>query len=210
MTGAQYQSTASRALRRIRGWGRGAVFVPKDFLDLGQRGAVDVALHRLVGEGVIRRVGRGLYDYPKVHDRFGALAPSVQVIAAAVARSTGEVIARSGAAAANLLGLSTQVPARTLYLTSGLSRTIHVGKQSIRFKHAAPSKLIEGDSTAGLMVRAIRHMGSDHIDDVVIGQLRSTMDDKTMGVIRRIQGNVPAWMHPILYKLIDGEQSDAA
>ena len=85
-------STASRALRRIRAKGRGWVFVPTDFLDLGARSAVDAALARLVDAGTIRRIGRGVYDFPKVHPRFGARTPSVDAVASAVARSNGESI----------------------------------------------------------------------------------------------------------------------
>src|SRR5690349_7157 len=74
--------------KRIRTRGEGAVFVTRDFLDLGSRAAVDQTLSRLAREGIIRRVGRGVYDYPRVNERLGiTLSPSPEDVAAAVAKS---------------------------------------------------------------------------------------------------------------------------
>lgn len=61
--------------RRIIGKGRGAVFTPADFLDLGSRASVDQTLSRLTDQGVIRRLARGIYDYPKTSPRLGRLSP---------------------------------------------------------------------------------------------------------------------------------------
>lgn len=74
-------SMADRMLKRIRAKGRGWVFTPKHFLDFGSRGAVDIALSRLAQSNAIRRTGRGIYDYPRLHDRLGALSPDPAVLA---------------------------------------------------------------------------------------------------------------------------------
>ena len=58
-------SIESRIARRVEKRGRGAVFIPTDFLDLGSRQAIDLALHRLVKKGTLRRFARALYEYPK-------------------------------------------------------------------------------------------------------------------------------------------------
>ena len=77
-------------LDRIRGQGRGKVFTPKDFLDLGSRDAADQSLSRLVKGGEIQRLGRGLYHYPRVNERLGIpLGPDLDEIAEALARQTG-------------------------------------------------------------------------------------------------------------------------
>jgi hypothetical protein len=69
-------SIDSKILSRVRGKGRGAVYVPSDFLDLGSREAVDLALHRFVKKGKLRRLARGVYDYPAEHPVLGPLYPS--------------------------------------------------------------------------------------------------------------------------------------
>lgn len=107
-------------LDRIRRQGRGKVFTPKDFLDLGSRDAADQSLSRLAKAGEIQRLGRGLYHYPLINERLGiSLSPDLDEIAEALARQTGSKVVPSGAVAANRLGLSTQVPAKPVYLTDG-------------------------------------------------------------------------------------------
>jgi hypothetical protein len=123
------QSTEHQLLRRIRGKGMGWVFSQHDFTGLTRRSAIDLALHRLVRKGEIRRVVRGLYDYP----RFSALlnqelSPNIDQTAQALARKFGWRIQPGGPTAQNLLGLSTQVPARIVYLSDGPDRSYRIPK----------------------------------------------------------------------------------
>ena len=74
-------SVSKQIVKRIRGKGMGFVFTPKDFLDLGSRAAVDQALSRLTRRGTIRRLGRGLYDYPRVSPHLGPLSPPLDLVA---------------------------------------------------------------------------------------------------------------------------------
>src|SRR5260370_1727908 len=104
------QSVDSRILARIHGRGHGPVFVPSDFLDLGSREAVDLALHRLTRKGTIRRLARGVYDFPKEHSVLGLLAPSADTVARALAGRDRTRLQPAGAYAANILGLSEQRP----------------------------------------------------------------------------------------------------
>ena len=78
--------------RRIIGKGRRAVFTPADFLDLCSRDSVDQTLSRLTDQGVIRRLARGIYDYPKTSPRLGRLSPDPDAVAAAIARKDGRVV----------------------------------------------------------------------------------------------------------------------
>lgn len=110
-------------LRRIRAKQRGWVFTPKDFLDVGSRAAVDQTLSRLAKSGVIRRLDRGLFDYPKKHPILGMLSPAADKVAQAITSKTGDKAMPSGAMAANMLGLSTQVSAKPVFVTNGKSRS---------------------------------------------------------------------------------------
>ncbi|WP_371395580.1 DUF6088 family protein [Fretibacter rubidus] len=103
--------------------GRGYVFTPSDFLNVGTRAAVNQALSRLAKKGLIRRLTHGIYDYPKISPRLGALSPKPDDVAQAVACKGGQVLSVSPAKAANLLGLTTQVPAKLVYLTNGPTRS---------------------------------------------------------------------------------------
>src|SRR5580692_10942164 len=145
---------------RIREKGRGKVFTPKDFLDLGSRDAADQSLSRLVKGGEIQRLGRGLYHYPRVNERLGIpLGPDLDEIAEALARQTGSRVVPSGAVAANRLGLSTQVPAKPVYLTDGRSRQVHVGNVVFEVKHVPPKELPVGCRTSAMVFQALRHLG---------------------------------------------------
>src|SRR6266567_9084283 len=124
------QSIDSRILARIHGRGRGSVFVPSDFLDLGSREAIDLVLHRLARKGTIRRLARGVYDLPKQHAVLGPLSPSADTIARALAGRDRTRFQPAGAYAANTLGLSDQVPARAVFLTDGPSRTVKIGSMT--------------------------------------------------------------------------------
>src|SRR5438105_83240 len=135
-------STMNQILRRVRAYGRGSVFTPADFLDLGKRAAVDQALSRLAKDGQLRRLVRGLYDFPKVHAQLGLLAPTPDAVARAFARETGSSLQVAGAQAANALGLSTQIPARIVYLTNGPSRRVLLGKRVVDVRHASPKHLV--------------------------------------------------------------------
>lgn len=124
------QSIDSRIVAAIRSRGRGAVFVPADFLEFGSREAVDVALHRLVRQGTIRRLARGLYDFPKEHPVLGPLAPSAEDIARALAGRDRTRLQPAGAYAANTLGLTEQVPAKMVFLTDGPAKTVKIGSMT--------------------------------------------------------------------------------
>src|SRR5262245_14073245 len=100
------QSIDSKILATIHRRGHGSVFVPADFLEIGSRQAVDLALHRLARKGKIRRLARGVYDFPKEHPVLGPLLPSAEAVAKALAGRDRTRLQPAGAYAANVLGLS--------------------------------------------------------------------------------------------------------
>ena len=191
----------TKIMKRIRGYGRGKrVHTPKDFLNLGNRAAVDQALSRLVKSGHLRRVGRGLYDYPRVSTRLGQLSPNPDAVVQALARKTGSQILPSGARAANTLGLSTQVPARLVYLTDGPSRDVVIGRQRIQLRNTA-SKYFSGNSGADIAVQALRHLGQNAVDDTGIRKVRTALSDRDKRALRKTIGKVPDWMTPYIKQI---------
>ena len=164
-------SIAAAILKRIRVHGRGWVFTPRDFLDLGTRHPIDLALSRFTRDKTIRRLTQGVYDYPRVHKKLGVLAPNPDDVAAVLAAKTGSRIQVSGARAANLLGLTDQVPAQLVYLTDGPAHRVKIGAQIIRLKPASTSRFPGAGTPAGLALQAIRAAGPDANKDLVVRQL---------------------------------------
>lgn len=187
-------------MKRARTVGRGGVFTPSDFLNIGTRAAVDQALSRLVKAGKLRRLARGLYDFPKVHRQLGPLSPAPDDVAQALARETGSQVQIAGARAANALGLSTQVPAKTTYLTDGPSRRVVLGKRVVDLRHASPKHLIAPGSPAGTVVQALRHVGAIRAGDVArVAARRLSARDKKPLASTAVQA--PAWMRPTLVSI---------
>lgn len=190
-------SVPSRIMKRAQAAGRGGVYTPNDFLDVAARAAVDQALSRLAKTGKLRRLARGLYDFPRVHPTLGPLSPAADDVAQALARETGSRVQITGARAANALGLTTQVPAKNTYLTDGPARRVVLGKRVVDLRHASPKHLIAPGSPAGTVVQALRHVGPVRAAAVaqVASRQLSASDKKTLAS-SAIQA--PAWMRPTL------------
>lgn len=203
MTGARKttQSIDSQTLARIRCWGRGSVFVPGDFLDLGSREAVDLALHRLARKGTIRRLARGVYDFPKEHPVLGLLAPSADAVARALAGRDRTRLQPAGAYAANILGLSEQVPAKAVFLTDGPSRTVKIGPTTIQLRRTTPRNMEAAGRLSGLLMQALRELGEEHVTLERREHLKRTIPaDKRRELLKDLR-LAPAWMHPIFREL---------
>jgi hypothetical protein len=205
MTGTRTstQSIDSRILERIRGRGRGSVFVPSDFLDLGSREAVDLALHRLARKGTIRRLARGVYDFPKGHPVLGLLAPSADVVARALAGRDRTRLQPAGAYAANILGLSEQVPAKAVFLTDGPSRTVKIGPTTIQLRRTTPRNMEAAGRLSGLLMQALRELGEEHMTPARREHLKRTLPaDQRRELVKDLR-LAPAWMHAIFRELAE-------
>jgi len=191
-------SVDSKILNRVRRYGQGAVFVPSDFLDLGSRRAVDIVLHRLARKGTIRRLAHGIYGYPEIHPTLGALMPSPDKVAKALSGRDLTRLQPAGAYAANLLGMSEQVPTKLVFLTDGSSKLVHIGPMTIELRHTTPRNIAAADRLSGLLIQALRHIGKDQVTDEQITQLRKSLPmDQRRALIKDLN-LAPAWMRSIL------------
>jgi hypothetical protein len=194
-------STMNAILRRIRAKHRGSVFTPRQFAHLGTRAAVDQALSRLQRSGRIRRLTQGVYEFPKIHPRIGVLSPSPEGVAKAMAERTGSRITISGAKAANLLGLSTQVPMQNVFWTEGPSRTIRIGNQTVSLKHVAPSKMIGAGTEAGIVIQAVRSLGEKGVHEIPVHTLAKRLPGPVKRAVKRLTSTAPAWSQPFLNQI---------
>lgn len=199
------QTIDSKIRSRIFGKGRGAVFTPNDFLDLGGRDAVDKALSRLATQETIRRLARGLYEYPREHKELGKLSPDIEKIAKALAGKDRMRLQPAGAYATNLLGLSEQVPAKAVFLTDGPSRTVKIGRQEIQLRHTTPRNMAASGRLSGLLMQAFRHLGREHITPKRMAHLKRTLPPKEREQLLKDLALAPAWMHPLFRDLAESE-----
>jgi hypothetical protein len=179
------------------------VFVPADFLDVGSRQAIDITLHRLTQKGTIRRLARGVYDFPKEHPVLGPLQPSAEAVAKALAARDCTRLQPAGAYAANALGLSEQVPAKAVFLTDGPSRTVKIGPMTIQLRRTTAKNMAAAGRLSGLVIQALRELGKEHVTPERRAQLkRSLPAQKRQELIKDIK-LAPAWMHPIFRELAE-------
>lgn len=194
-------AVADKIMKRVYGKGRGWAFTPKDFLDLGSRASIDMALSRLIQKGGIRRIGRGLYDYPKLHDRLGRLTPDADMIAKAVAKQSGKKITNSGAQSANQLGVSNQVPAKANYATNGQTHKKKVAGRTITLKKTR-APILDGVSPAtNAMLQMLAHLGKANIDNDLICQLAKQVDHRDLSALKKAQSLMPGWMSDVVFKI---------
>lgn len=183
---------------RVHGHGPGWVFSPSDFLDLGSPHTVGMVLTRMVRGGQIRRLARGLYDFPRTDPQLGLLSPSVDMIAETLARRDGVRLQPSEAAAANMLHLSDQVPMRVVYETDGPPRKITVGALTIQFRRRVPRKMATAGKMSGLVFAALRGLGKRYVTQEQVSHLRQLLSPEDRRCLLQDLPQAPAWMHPFL------------
>lgn len=195
-----------KVLARIRAKGRGNVFVTKDFLDLGSRAGVDQALSRLVRAKAIRRLGRGLFDYPRTNVKIGgALSPDPDTVVQAIARKRLGRVRSSGAQIANALGLTTQVPGRLVLLTDSSPGKFRIGNQTITLKKVSPKAFISNHQITNDIVQALQFLGRQAVNDQVLSRLRSLLSEKDKARLLKESRYAPGWICDTVKSIVQEE-----
>src|ERR1700728_3720392 len=199
------QAIEQKILSRIYGNGRGWAFSQVDFADLGARSTIDLALHRREHDGIIRRVIRGIYDYPR-HSKAlrGPVSSDIDQVAHALARKFAWRIQPDGATAQNLLGLSTQVPARVVYLSDGPDRSYTVGKTKLAFAHTALKEAGFKLQESRLVVQALKEFGEGRITPKAITQIRRQFDSALRQRILLDTKTATGWVYAAIQAIAHG------
>jgi len=196
------QNMAKKIFARIRTTKRGSVFATKDFLDITSHETARQSLGRLAEAGTIRRITRGVYDYPAFSALLKAPAsPDPDAIARAIARSHGWTILPASETALNLLGLSTQVPANWRYFSDGPSKKYQWEGGKITFVRRANKETTILSSKTALLVQALKALGETRINEEVIKTLRLKFDDKERARAVREARYVTSWVYEIIKRL---------
>jgi hypothetical protein len=188
-------------LDRIRSGPQDHVWTPLDFLDLGSRAAVDNTLSRNSKSGLISRAGRGLYHVPRNHPSLGSLGPSYDAMQDLVQRKAGGDVFPTGAHAANVLGLSDQVPMRSWHLTTGPSRRIRSGKSEIVLRHVSPRFVSTKNPKSAQVILALRWIGKRGVDADVISKLRRNLSPADRAALPADAACAPAWIADIFHRI---------
>ena len=197
------KSIEDRILAKIAHRGRGSVFFAKEFVGMGKPEAIRQALSRLTRAGTLRRIATSLYHYPASNESLGGeLPPLADAVAQAIARRTDSRIVATGALAANLLGLSTQVPAKRAYLTNGPSRNIAIGSNSLSFRHVSPRRMAPRGRISALVFEALRHLRPENVTDGVIARLQRSLPAEAKAQLRRDSRHAAVWMRPLVARII--------
>ena len=189
--------------RRITDAGPGYVFTRKDFQDIASSGSIGQILSRMVKNGIIRQIGRGIFDFPNTNPALGGqLSPDIDQAARAIARKFRWSILPYGNLAANRLGLSQQVPAKLTYLSDGPTKEIKIENRVICFKHARPKEIYADSFISGLVVQALRYFGKDRVDSEIISHLKQKLshNEKTE-LLENIQYSTE-WIYEIIQKIV--------
>jgi hypothetical protein len=194
-------SIETRIARMVIRGASGTVYTPATFATLGSRAAVDKALQRLATQGVLRRLSRGWYDKPRRDDLLGPLWPSVESVIKALAGKEKLRVQPAGLYAANLLGLSDQVPAKIVLLTDGTGRTIRIGPMQLILKHASPRTMRSAGRFSGLVIQALKSLGKEHITPEHLLRLHAHVPAAARADLLRDVTLAPGWMQPMLRNL---------
>ncbi|MFN7924865.1 MAG: DUF6088 family protein [Bryobacteraceae bacterium] len=171
----------------------------KELLHLGTRAAVDQTLSRLVRRGSLIRVGRGLYVRP-IEGRFGVRPPASATVVQAIIEQRGENVVPHGAAAANELGLTTQVPVLEVYLTSGPTRKLKLGNQAVELRHAPAWQLALPGRKAGALIRALAWLGREQAS-YAVEAVRGILPESELNAVVELRRMLPTWMAQHVSKL---------
>ncbi|OBZ95538.1 hypothetical protein ADU59_09010 [Pararhizobium polonicum] len=191
-----------------------------DFLDIGTPNAVEKALQRLEQRGDIRRPYRGLYDKPGTSALNGRMVfPPRSSFIDAIARRDKLRVLVDGMTAANDLGLTAAVPARSTIYADTYPRTIEIEANAgdpnaakpviytLDFKRIA-AKTAYWARPAMRVVQALNWFRDDRssLEPAVSGIVRHlSQSSYRQATLQDLQENVhalPAWMYPVVNTII--------
>ena len=196
-------SVETAVKNRVIEHGPGWCFAPMHFADLGSDASIRKALSQLEKQQFIRRLARGLYDYPKKHGTLGVIPPDLNEVAKAIAEKDGVQIQPAGAHAANLVGLSMQVPGRIIFLTEAAAKKVKIGNQEIIFKKTTKKNMVSAGTREGLLIQALKNLGKDHIDKKAYAQISKFLKGSTKEEIKKNMKFAPAWIRALVFEIME-------
>lgn len=192
------QSVEKQILKSIYNHKRGKIFFPANFSKFGSSSAVRQALNRIEDEGILKRLARGIYLFPKEHKDLGILYPTLEELAIAISKRDKARIIPTGLYALNKLGFSTQVPTNVVYLTDGSPRNIKVGKGSIKFKTASTKILAARNDKMILLIQALKYMKKENVTNAIQEKIAKHLSTINAQDVKHDIKLAPSWIRDLL------------
>jgi hypothetical protein len=196
------QSIEEKIEKSIKSKPRGVLLFGDDFMEFGTSDSIRQALVRLVSKGRLKRVAHGIYVRPVISSYIGEVLPTAEDVAQGIAKRDKIKIIPTGTYAMNLLGLSTQIPLKLIYLTDGAPREIQIGNRTIKLKKTTPKNLLAKGKTSRLVIQALRELGqhgvAEELENKVIELLKSE-------VRKDLENDItlaPEWIRKIMRKAL--------
>lgn len=183
----------------------GEIFFAEDFYAYGSAGNIRLTLFRLVNEGILERLAQGIYLKPKKDPLLGTLYPTTEEIAKQIAKRDKARIAPTGVLALYLLGLTTQIPLKAVYLTDGSQREIKIGNRSIQFKKTVPKSFAIKDELLHLIVQAFKEVGQNNVTEEFIEKIKPSVVQLDSQVVQKQVKYAPVWIQKVIKNLMKHE-----
>ena len=192
---------------RITNAPEGSVFVNSDFADIADNNTIKQSINRLIQEGVLRRVIRGVFDKPKFSKLLGEyVAADPDAVAKALARCYHWTIAPCGDTALNMLGLSTQVTAVWSYISDGPYKTYEWDKTKIEFKHRTNKEVTGLSLMTILVIQALKTLGKENVDEKTIRVLSHRLNEDEKAALLAEGAEATDWIYTVIKEICKGER----
>ena len=179
----------------------GEIFFLDDFSKYGSSDNIRKVLSRLENEGKLERIAHGIYLKPKRDPLLGIIYPTIDEIAKQIAKRDKARIAPTGVLALYLLGLTTQIPLKAVYLTDGSQREIKIGNRTIQFKKTVPKSFAIKDELLHLIVQAFKEIGQKNVTDEFLNQIHPSVLQLNNVVVQKQLKYAPVWIQKIINNL---------
>jgi hypothetical protein len=189
-----------KIFERMKKAKRGVAFFTTDFASYGNSKTCNKALVRLTKQKKITRVARGIYTIPRKSLFFGHVTPSIETIAQGIARRDKARIIPTGLFAENLLGLSTQVPMKVVYLTDGTPRKLMINDTPLIFKKTSPKNLATYGKISTLVIQALKSITKDKVTDYEIEKVINHLKKENPQYLAHDIKLAPEWIREIMRK----------
>lgn len=195
-----FMTAISKVREYIAGVPEGQAFPSSALRHFAATENIRQILNRLVKAGELKRVARGVFVKPKMIAKVGEMLPSASEVAKTLAESTGETIAVHGAEAARRLQLTTQVPMRLVFYTSGNTRTLKIANRTVKLTHVNPSRLIASETKAGLVISALGYLGRENVTVKTIAIIKEHISAEEFKTVIKLIEKMPAWMADVFFR----------
>ena len=195
------ESSKNKIQTKISKSSFGEIFFLDDFVKYGSSENIRKVLSRLEEEGIVIRLAQGIYLKPKKDPLLGVIYPTTEEIAKQIAQRDKARIAPTGVMALFLLGLTTQIPLKAVYLTDGSQREIKIGKRSIKFKRTVPRSFAIKDGLLHLIVQAFKEVGQEGVTEDFLEKITSSIRRLESKVVDTQLRFAPVWIQKIIANL---------